>query len=146
MFEAMQGTKEKQQQSAAATTTQAGSFVFSQTSMRMPKNFDGGSAAEGVDIYYPNECLLWTTTLIRGGRVAHTNQGWATERRWDGFGSRVCRRVGRPGLSGLVDTYNTIVYKPLLLQIQSLRSPSEGWKIFKKFYGPQSAAEKARLT
>ena len=41
MFQAMQRKAEKTQQSAAATTTQAGSFVFSQTSMRMPETFDG---------------------------------------------------------------------------------------------------------
>ena len=45
MFEAMQGKAEKQQQSAAATTTQAGSLVFSQTSMRMRKTFDGSFKA-----------------------------------------------------------------------------------------------------
>ena len=41
MFEAMQGKAAKHQQCAAATTTLAGSFVFSQTSMRMPESFDG---------------------------------------------------------------------------------------------------------
>ena len=41
---------------------------------------------------------------------------------------------------------NTILYKPLLLQIQALGSPSEGWNFSKKFYAPQSAAAKARLT
>ena len=37
----MQGKREKQQQFAAASTTQAGSFCFCQTSMRMPETFDG---------------------------------------------------------------------------------------------------------
>ena len=41
MFEAMQEKAEKQQQFAAATTTQTRSVVFSQTSMRMPAAFDG---------------------------------------------------------------------------------------------------------
>ena len=41
MFEALQGKAEKQQQSTAATTTQAGSFVISQTSMRQPEILDG---------------------------------------------------------------------------------------------------------
>ena len=41
---------------------------------------------------------------------------------------------------------NTILYKPLLLKIQALESPSEGWIFFKNCYAPQSAAAKARLT
>eukprot|EP00904_Undaria_pinnatifida_P003654 jgi/Undpi1/1328/HiC_scaffold_11.g04720.m1 len=49
MFEAMQGKAEKQQQSAAATTTQAGSLVFSQTSMRMRETFDGSFKAVAVE-------------------------------------------------------------------------------------------------
>ena len=36
---------------------------------------------------------------------------------------------------------NTILYKPLLLQIQALGSPSEGWKFFKKF-SPRNPKQK----
>ena len=41
MVEAMQAKAEKQQQFAAATTTQAGYVVFCQTSMSIPTTFDG---------------------------------------------------------------------------------------------------------
>ncbi|CAN0528214.1 unnamed protein product, partial [Laminaria digitata] len=39
-----------------------------------------------------------------------------------------------------------IVYPAILNLIMAAGSLSEGWKIFKKFYAPQSSADKARLT
>ncbi|CAN0572955.1 unnamed protein product, partial [Laminaria digitata] len=39
-----------------------------------------------------------------------------------------------------------IVYPAILNLIMAAGSPSEGWKIFKKLYAPQSSADKARLT
>ena len=41
---------------------------------------------------------------------------------------------------------NQISYPTILKLIIAAGSPSEGWSIFKKFYAPQAAAEKARLT
>ena len=134
MFEAMQGKTEKQQQSAAATTTQASSFVFSQTSMRMPKIFDG-SFNVGED---PQQKVLIFTSQM--------NPYFRQQRCLEAVESLTPIKVGQPNVdrmaleaefgAELVDQayrawstlINTILYKPLILQIQALGSPSEGWK------------------
>ena len=152
MFEAMQGKAEKQQQTVVATTTQAGSFVFSQTSMKMPKTFDGRSKVgedpqQKVSIFtsqlsaYPGQqrCLeaVESLTPIKVGQPSVDRMALEAE-----FGAELVDQAYRT-LSILI---KAILYKPLLLQIQALGSPSEGWKYFKTLYAPQSAAAKPRMT
>ena len=133
MFEALQGKAEKQQRSAAATTTQAGSFVFSQTSMRIPETFNG-SFKVGEDphqtvstftsqmIVYPGQqlCLqaVESLTQIKVGQPNVDQMDLETE-----FGAELVDQAYW-ACSILI---NTILYKLLLLQIQALGSPSEGW-------------------
>ena len=131
MFEALQGKEEKQQQSAAATTTQAGSFVFSQTRMRMPETSDR-SFKVGED---PQKKVLIFTTQMNA---------YFGQQRWlEAVESLTPIKVGQPNVdrmaleaefgAELVDQayrawsilLNTILYKPLLLQIQALGRRSE---------------------
>ena len=60
IFEAVQRKAEKQRQSAAATITQAGTFDFSQISMRMSATFDG-SFKVGEDP--PQNVLIFTSQM-----------------------------------------------------------------------------------
>ena len=84
----------------------------------MPATFDGIFKVEGDP--QPNVLTLTSQMnahfgqhrlLLRGGRVVHTDQGWATECRSGGIGSRVWRRAGGLDLLGLVGTNQ---YNPVL--------------------------------
>ena len=120
--------------------------------MRMPATFDV-SCKEGEDSQ--QKVLIFTSQM---------NAYFGQERCLEAVKLLTPIKVGQPNVDRIalgaefgaefVDQayrawsilINTILYKPLLLQIQAPGSPSEGWKFFKKLYAPQSAAAKARVT
>ena len=123
IFEALQGKAEKQQQSAAATITQTGSFVFSQTSMRMPETFNGSFKVvedpqqkvlvfiTQMNAYFGQQCCLEAVeslTLIKVGQPNVDRMALEAE-----FDAELVDQAYR-AWSILI---NTILYKFLLLQI-----------------------------
>ena len=125
---------------------------FNQTSMRMPAIFDGsfqvGEDPQQKVLIFTNQmnallgkrrCLeaVESPTPITAGQPNVDRVVLETE-----FGAELADRVYRAWRILI----NTIMYKPLLLQIQALESSSEGGNFFNKFHAPQSAAAKAKIT
>ena len=126
-FEQIQGRAEKQQQSAAATTTQAGSLVYCQTNMRMPETFDGGFKVRED----PQQKMSVFTS--------QTNAYFGQQRGLEAVESLTLINAGQPNVDRMALEAEFIgaelvdqAYRAwsILLQIQAFGSPSRRVDIF----------------